>query len=127
MYAVIDTGGKQYRVEKGDDIIVDRLGLAEGKAVSFKPVLLGGGKSATTAAELKGARVKARVEEHLLGKKIRVFKYKPKKTYKRMRGHRSRLSRIRVQSITAASSRKKPEAAAKTEPEKKAEKRAKAE
>ncbi len=122
MYAVIDIGGKQYRVEKGDDVIVDRLSLAEGKTVTLKPLLLGGGKRAVTSAELKGSRVKARVEEHLLGKKIMVFKYKPKTTYRRTRGHRSRLSRITIQSITAAPAKKKPEAAAKTENEEKAKK-----
>ncbi len=126
LYAVIDIGGKQYRVEKGDDVIVDRLDLAEGKTMSLKPVLLGGGKSAVTAAELKGARVKARVEEHLLGKKIRVFKYKPKTTYKRTRGHRSRLSRITIQSIAAAAPKKKAEPKAEVEKPAKLEKPAKA-
>ena len=102
MYAVIDLGGKQYRVEKGDEVVVDRLDLDEGKTLTLNPVLLGGGEKAVTAAELKGAKVKAKVEEHLLGKKIRVFKYKPKSGYRKMRGHRSRLSRVTIQSITAA-------------------------
>ena len=101
MYAVIDLGGKQYKVEKGDEVIVDRLDVDEGKSVTWHPVLLGGEKQAVTAAELKGARVKAKVEEHLLGAKIRVFKYKPKRGYRNMRGHRSRLSRVSIQSITA--------------------------
>ncbi len=109
MYAVIDIGGKQYKVEKGDEVIVDRLDLAEGKSVTFNPVLLGGESKAVTPAELKGAKVKAKVEEHLLGDKIRVFKYKPKTTYRKTRGHRSRLSRLSIQSITAAGTKKKAE------------------
>lgn len=105
MYAVIEMGGKQYKVEKGDEVVVDRLDVDEGKSVTLTPVLLSSRKKAATASELKGARVKARVEEHLLGKKIRVFKYKPKKGYRNTRGHRSRLSRISIQSITAGRSK----------------------
>ena len=117
MYAVIDIGGKQYKVQKGDEVIVDRLDLDEGKSVTFTPVLLGGEAKAVTAAELKGAKVKAKVEEHLLGDKIRVFKYKPKTTYRKTRGHRSRLSRLKIQSITAAAAKKKAEAKAEAAPE----------
>jgi large subunit ribosomal protein L21 len=100
MYAVIEIGGKQYKVKKGDEVVVDRLNLDEGKTMTLNAVLLGGEKKAVTPDELKGAKVKAKVEEHLLGKKIKVFKYKPKTGYRRMRGHRSRLSRICIQSIT---------------------------
>ena len=123
MYAVVDLGGKQYKVEKGDEVIVDRLDVGEGKSLTMKPVLLGGGKKAVTAAELKGARVKAKVEEHLLGEKVRVFKYKPKRGYRNMRGHRSRLSRVTIQSITSgkkkAEQAEKPATAAKAEAAKK--------
>lgn len=116
MYAVIDIGGKQYRVKKGDEVIVDRLDLDEGKSVTFTPVLLGGQSKAVTPAELKGAKVKAKVEEHLLGDKIRVFKYKPKTTFRRTRGHRSRLSRLSIQSIAAAGAKKKAEPKAEAAP-----------
>ena len=105
MYAVIDLGGKQYKVEKGDEVVVDRLDVDEGKTLSLAPVLLGGKKKAAVASELKGARVKAKVEEHLLGEKIRIFNYKPKTGYRKTRGHRSRLSRISIQSITAGRSK----------------------
>lgn len=116
MYAIIEMGGKQYRVEKGDEVIVDRLDVAEGKTLTVAPLLLGGGKkSAITAAELKGAKVKAKVEEHLLGEKIRVFKYKPKRGYKRARGHRSRLSRVSIQTITDGTKKAAPAAKAKKE------------
>lgn len=100
MYAVIELGGKQYKVEQGEEVIVDRMDVEEGKSVTLVPLLLGGDTRAITAQELKGAKVKARVEEHLLGEKIRVFTYKPKKGYKKMKGHRSRLSRVSIQKIT---------------------------
>lgn len=110
MYAIIELGGKQYKVEKGDEVIVDRLDLAEGKTLTVAPLLIGGKKQVIDKKELKGAKVKAKVEEHLLGEKIRVFKYKPKRGYKKMKGHRSHLSRVSIQSITEA--KKKAEAAA---------------
>ena len=72
MYAVIELGGKQYKVAQGEELLVDRLDLDEGKSLSLTPLLVGGETTAVTAAELKGARVKAKVEEHLLGDKSRV-------------------------------------------------------
>lgn len=113
MYAVIELGGKQYKVEQGDEVLVDRLDLNEGKTLTVTPLLLGGGTNALTPAELKGAKVKAKVEEHLLGNKIRVFTYKPKRGFKKMKGHRSRLSRVTIQDISAA----KPKAEKPAKPE----------
>ncbi|MDO8736733.1 MAG: 50S ribosomal protein L21 [Thermoleophilia bacterium] len=113
MYAVIELCGKQYKVSQGDELLVDRIALDEGKSMSLTPILLGGEQKAVTEAELKGAKVKARVEEHLLGKKIRVFKYKPKCGYRRTKGHRSRLSKVTIQTITAPGG-KKAEAKAET-------------
>lgn len=113
MYAVIELGGKQYKVSQGDVVLVDRVDLDEGKSLSLTPILLGGEQKAVTAAELKGAKVKAKVEEHLLGEKIRVFKYKAKKGYKRTKGHRSRLSKVSIQTITGPGG-KKTEAKAET-------------
>ncbi len=101
MYAVIEVGGKQYKVEQGEELLVDRLDVDEGKSMTLVPLLLGGDRQAVTAVAAKGAKVKAKVEEHLLGKKVRVFKYKPKKGYRRNNGHRSRLSKISIQTITA--------------------------
>lgn len=121
MYAVIEVGGKQYKVEQGDELLVDRMDVDEGKSVTLIPLLLGGGKQAVTAAELKGVKVKAKVEEHLLGDKIRVFTYKPKSGYKKMKGHRSRLSRVSIQSITTGA-RKKAEKAVESETAKNTEK-----
>lgn len=113
MYAVIELGGKQYKVSQGDELLVDRVDLDEGKSLSLTPILLGGEQKAVTAAELNGAKVKAKVEEHLLGEKIRVFKYKAKKGYKRTKGHRSRLSKVSIQTITGPGG-KKAEAKAET-------------
>lgn len=106
MYAVIELCGKQYKVSQGDEFLVDRVDLDEGKSLSLTPILLGGEQKAVTAAELKGAKVKAKVEEHLLGEKIRVFKYKPKSGYRRTKGHRSRLSKVSIQTITAPGGKK---------------------
>jgi len=124
MYAVIELGGKQYKVSQGDELLVDRVDLEEGKSMSLVPLLVGGEQKAVTAAELKGAKVKAKVEEHLLGEKIRVFKYKPKSGYRRTKGHRSRLSKVSIQTITgpggkkaeAKAETKAPKADAKAEP-----------
>jgi large subunit ribosomal protein L21 len=93
-YAVIALGGKQYRVNEGEYLVVDRIHHDEG--ASFSPeVLATGGEGALT----DGGTVTALVEKHLLGPKIRVFTYKPKRNSRRSRGHRSRLSRVRIQSI----------------------------
>jgi len=106
VYAVIKVGGKQYRVEQGQTLLVDRQPLDPG--ASFQPQVLatGGDELVTDATKLAGT-VSAEVVEHVRGTKIKVFKFKPKSGYKRTRGHRSELSRIRIASIGAA---KKPRA-----------------
>jgi large subunit ribosomal protein L21 len=96
-YAVIALGGKQYRVREGERLVVDRLQHAEGD--SFEPRVLATGDGAGIA---DGGTVTATVEEHLLGNKILVFTYKPKRNSRKRRGHRSRLSRVRIESITPA-------------------------
>ena len=95
-YAVIALGGKQYRVREGERIVVDRL--AEEEGASFTPRVLATGDADGIA---DGGTVKAIVEEHLLGKKILVFTYKPKRNERRRRGHRSRQTRVKIDSITA--------------------------
>ena len=95
MFAVISLGGKQYRVRKGEYLTVDRLAHEAGS--TFSPVVLlatSGDDVSIDASDLAKVTVTARVDEHLLGPKIRVFQYKPKKSSKKARGHRSRLSRI---------------------------------
>jgi large subunit ribosomal protein L21 len=96
-YAVIALGGKQYRVRQGEHLLVDRVDQDEGS--TFSPRVLATG---TSGGSLDGGgSVRATVEEHVLGRKIRVFTYKPKRNSRRTRGHRSRLSRVRIESITA--------------------------
>ena len=95
-YAVIALGGKQYRVREGERLLVDRLAHDEG--ASFEPRVLATGDEGGIA---DGGAVTATVEEHVLGRKVRVFTYKPKRNSRRSRGHRSRLSRVRIESITA--------------------------
>lgn len=95
-YAVIALGGKQYRVREGETLIVDRLADEEGASIS--PRVLATGDSDGIA---DGGAVTATIEEHLLGSKIRVFTYKPKRNSRKTRGHRSRLSRVRIESISA--------------------------
>jgi large subunit ribosomal protein L21 len=93
-YAVIALGGKQYRVTEGQELLVDRLHVEEGERFSPQTLMVGQG------AEISdGGTVSASVQEHLLGKKIRVFTYKPKRNSRRTKGHRSRLSRVRIESI----------------------------
>ena len=102
MYAVIQTGGKQYRVEPEDVIAVERLDVEVGDAVEFDSVLAvsdNGLKVGTPT--VKGAKVVGTVLANERGPKIRVFKYKPKKHYKRTRGHRQSLTRVRIDEIEA--------------------------
>jgi large subunit ribosomal protein L21 len=95
-YAVIAVGGKQYRVTEGERLLVDRLSVDEG--ARFEPRVLATGDGATIT---DGGTVTATVEAHVLGPKIRVFFYQAKKNWSRRRGHRSRLSRVRIDSIGA--------------------------
>lgn len=95
-YAVIALGGKQYRVHAGEHLLVDRLEQAEGD--TFAPPTLAVGDESSIS---DGGTVTARVTEHLLGKKILIRTYKAKGMQSRRKGHRSRLSRIVIESIAA--------------------------
>ncbi|WP_010166865.1 50S ribosomal protein L21 [Candidatus Epulonipiscium viviparus] len=104
MYAIIETGGKQYKVEEGMIIKVEKLGVSNGDEVSFENVLaVKKADSLVTGSPcVKGATVKAEVlEAEGKGKKIIVFKYKPKKTYKKKQGHRQRFTKVKITSINA--------------------------
>jgi large subunit ribosomal protein L21 len=116
MYAVIKIGGKQYRVEEGQKLLVDRQPHAAGEAFTPDVLMTGGDDVVTDRSKLEGA-VSVQVVEHLRGEKIKVFKFKPKRGYKRTRGHRSELTRISVESI-GGSSKPKRAPARKAEPEK---------
>jgi large subunit ribosomal protein L21 len=96
-YAIIALGGKQYRVQEGERLLVDRLPTDEGK--TFSPSILMVGGDGKADFEANGVTVTARVVGHVLGKKIRIGKYKPKSGYKRHNGYRSRLSQIEIESI----------------------------
>jgi large subunit ribosomal protein L21 len=114
-YAVIKTGGKQYRVEEGTTLLVERLTDDEGAKISLEPLLYAGDKTLFSADDLAKVKVEAKVIGHERGPKLRIFKFKPKRGYKRTTGHRQELTRIEVTAIKAGSSRAK--AAAKTSEE----------
>lgn len=109
MYAIIETGGKQYRVEEGTRLKVEKLEVPASEKVVFDRVLLLCDKGKVlTGEQLAEARVEATVLGHGKGKKIIVFKYKPKKGYRRKRGHRQLFTEVRIDKIYKgkASSRK---------------------
>jgi large subunit ribosomal protein L21 len=114
MYAIVKTGGKQYRVEQGQTLLVERLPEPEGATVSLEPLLLRSDEAIFDAAALAKVEVQATIVGHLRGKKLRVFKFKPKRGYRRRTGHRQELTRIEVTKIgtrAAARPAAKPAAA----------------
>jgi len=96
-YAIIRLGGKQFRVQEGDRILVDRLGQDEGK--SFHPDVLLFADNGKTELAPKGVQVTAKIVSHTLGKKVRIGKYRPKSGYRRHTGHRSRLTEIQIEKL----------------------------
>ncbi len=118
-YAVIETGGKQYRVEKGTSLLVDRLGAKEGEKVALRPVMFRDKEVVADAKGLEKVKVEATVAEHLRGPKIKVFKYKPKKGYRRRAGHRSELTKLEVTEVSIGGRKAAAKPAAKKEPAKK--------
>ena len=118
-YAVIETGGKQYKVEKGTSLLVDRLSAKEGDKVTLRPVMFRDKEVVAGGKELEKVKVEATVSEHLRGPKIKVFKYKAKKGYRRRAGHRSELTKLEVTEISLggrkAAAPKKEEPAEKKE------------
>jgi large subunit ribosomal protein L21 len=99
MYAIVKTGGKQYRVERGQTLLVERLAVDEGGDVALEPILYRSEEAVFDAAGLKQVKVTAKVLAHERGEKLRVFKFKPKRGYKRRTGHRQELSRIEITEI----------------------------
>jgi large subunit ribosomal protein L21 len=96
VYAVVESGGKQYKVEQGTSLLVDRLEAKEGDKVALKAVMFRDSEVVAAPKELEKVKVEAKVEEHLRGPKIKVFKYKAKKGYRRRAGHRSELTKLEV-------------------------------
>lgn len=100
MYAVIETGGKQYKVSEGDVVFIEKLGLEEGESVKFDKVLaVGGEKTAIGTPYVDGASVEAKVVASGKSKKIIVFKYKPKKGQKTKQGHRQPYTKVQIEKI----------------------------
>jgi large subunit ribosomal protein L21 len=121
-YAIIEMGGKQYRVAEGDSILVDRVGEDEGAKVAPRAVLYTDGKTAVMdGADLGKVKIEAIVAEHVKGPKLRVNTYRPKKRFKRRMGHRSHLTRLEIKKINGPSAPAK-KAPAKKEPAETAEK-----
>jgi large subunit ribosomal protein L21 len=101
VYAVIQTGGKQERVEEGQQLAVERLGVAEGDEVTFTPVLLVDGETVLAGTgQLSGATVSARVVGESKGPKIKGFTYKNKTRSRRSWGHRQHYTTIQITGIT---------------------------
>ena len=101
MYAIVKTGGKQYRVQTGQRLLVERLAAEAGAEVALQPILYRDSETVLDPAGLEKVTVTAKVIEHVRGEKLRVFKFKPKRGYKRRTGHRQALTRIEVSEISA--------------------------
>ena len=102
MFAIIETGGKQYRVAEGDTITVEKLGLPAGEAVTLDRVLMVSADDGVRVGRpvVEGARVEARVVGEDRGPKVIVFRYKPKIRYRRKTGHRQSFTRLQIERIT---------------------------
>lgn len=102
MYAVIVTGGKQYKVSEGDVLFIEKLDAEEGKKITFDNVLaIGADDSFKTGKDCAKAAVDAKVLKNGKGKKITVFTYKPKKDEKRKKGHRQPYTKVEITKIKA--------------------------
>ena len=101
MYAIIATGGKQYKVSEGDVINVEKLGAEAGEEVTFDQVLAVSDGALKVGADVEGASVKATVVENGKGKKVIVYKYKRKSGYHKKNGHRQLFTEVRIDKINA--------------------------
>ena len=122
MYAIIEACGKQYKVAQGDVVFFEKLDAEEGKKVKFDNVILvseDNGKIEVGNPYVKGAKVEGKVVSHGKGKKIIVFKMKPKKNYRRKQGHRQPYTKVEITGIKTAA--KKAEAASAKKTTKKVE------
>ncbi len=103
MHAIIVTGGKQYKVSEGDTLFIEKLPNEAGDTVTFNEVLaiLDGDNATIGAPTVKGATVEASVVKNGKGKKIRIFKYNPKKGYRKRQGHRQPYTKVEIKKISA--------------------------
>ena len=113
-YAIVETGGKQYRAEKGGKLLVERLPEDEGAKVSLRAVAFRGDKEMVLeSADLEKVKVEAVVAAHVKGPKVRIFKHRPKKGYRRRAGHRQGLTRLEVTDVKMLTRKPAGKAAAK--------------
>ena len=103
MHAIIETGGKQYKVTEGDTLFIEKLEAEAGQAITFDKVLaiLDGDKATFGAPVVEGASVAATVVKNGKGKKVRIFKYNPKKGYRKRQGHRQPYTKVQIDAIQA--------------------------
>jgi large subunit ribosomal protein L21 len=120
MYAIVKTGGKQYRVERGQRLLVERLPAEEGADVALEPILYRSDEAVFDKAGLESVQVTAKVLAHVRGEKLRVFKFKPKRGYKRRTGHRQELTQIEVTEIAQGKAKAAAKPAAEKAPAEKA-------
>ena len=101
MYAIIKTGGKQYKVAEGDEVIVEKLEVAEGDSVTFEEVLtiVDGDNVKIGTPKVEGAKVSGKVVKTGKGPKIRIFKFKHKTNYRRRAGHRQPFTKVKIEKI----------------------------
>lgn len=103
MYAIIETGGKQLKVEVGDTIFVEKLDVTEGEVIELDKVLFIGDKTSQIGNPyLKGVTVSAKVEKHGKEKKVIIYKYNPKKHYHKKQGHRQPYTKLVIEAINVA-------------------------
>ena len=103
MHAIIETGGKQYKVTEGDTLFIEKLEAEAGQAITFDKVLaiLDGDKATFGTPVVEGASVAATVVKNGKGKKVRIFKYNPKKGYRKRQGHRQPYTKVQIGAIQA--------------------------
>ena len=100
MHAIIETGGKQYRVAEGDVIFIEKLGVEADETVTFDKVLAVVGDTTSIGAPyVEGAKVEAKVIKNGKNKKVIVFKFRPKKNYRRKNGHRQPYTKVQIEKI----------------------------
>lgn len=102
MYAIMQTGGKQYRVQEGDIVYVEKLDLLEGDSIDLDVLLLSGENGIRIGSPLvDGAKINAKILAHGKGEKIVIYKYKAKKNYRRKQGHRQPFTKLEVVTINS--------------------------
>ena len=122
MYAIVKTGGKQYRVEQGQSLLVERLPVEDGGKFKLEPLLYVDGADVVDGADIGKVTVEAKVIAHERGPKLRIVKFKPKRGYRRRTGHRQELTQIEVTKIGTRSARASSRATAEPAPAAPAEK-----